>query len=121
MRLIKKYWEWNEKFNKTPFKLGSCINELEKGKLVVKKCDNEYTSSNESIKLINTYEGNINAVFFKDGGDLFCKKNISELEIKDFIKEVDKILIPAGENVKGDILFVVFRGGFASLFGIIRK
>jgi len=121
MRLVRKYWYWNEKLNQTPFKLGARIDDLEGSKLVDKKSIDKYTASKEKIKFLLTSDRKIEGVFFKDEYDLFNVKNIWELEIRDFVKVVDEILIPADENAKGDILFVIFRGGFVSSFSIVRK
>jgi len=120
LRKSVKYWKWNESLNLTPYKLGINIDDLVSKKIVTRH-QQKYLSVDENISSIDVVDGKIKAIFFDDEFELLHPKNIWDFKIDEFVDTINGILIPANFETKGDILLVLFRGGFVSFFGIIRK
>ena len=123
MNIIKKYWQWDEKFNTTAFKLGVSIQPLINKNLVFKNAENpnEYAGKDEVPWSITTKNGLIISVFYRKSFFPLYKDNLWEMEWKKFEKEVDELLEPANKELKGDLFYVVFRDFFIAIAGILRN
>ena len=120
--IIKKRWIWDEKYNSTEFKLGIDIKELISNNKVVPNEENpkEYFGTNNFPWTITINSENcIESVFFRDDFFDFYEDGLWDLEQEEFVKRIDRILMPEVELDKAsDILHVVFRGGFVAIAGI---
>lgn len=123
-QIIKKYWIWDEIFNPTDFKLGENIQLLSDRGLVVESKNelNVYYGINGYPWQIKTNKGYIESVAFRD--DKFfplCLEKIWDMESNTFIKTVEELFKPCDDDYIGDVLCVVFRGGFVAIAEIKRR
>ena len=66
-RSVKRYWKWDEKFNDTPYKLGSDINDLLQKGLVSPSIDspsNFLGSPEGAPKYVEVVDGKVNFILF---------------------------------------------------------
>lgn len=128
MKKHKKYWIWDEHFNTSQFKLGGDIRKLVKiGKVVADKDDKKkFYGVDNKPWVIETEKLLIKSIFFRGDFLNFLEKedNIWEMELNNFENVINKYLEPIdinSINLHKDILYVVFKDGFVSISGIIRR
>ena len=125
MRITKKYWLWDEKFNQTSFKLGNDIQELEKRNLVCKstECEaEEYDGINGNPWKIRTINRHIRSITYRKTFFPFISENIWDMDYTHFELTVNKYLTLIEQPIAGhDIFYVVFRGSFIAIAMITRR
>ena len=89
-RSVQKYWKWDEKFNDTPYKLGSDINDLLHKELVSPSIDNPRNflgSAEGAPKYVEVFNGEVNFILFsslKKSTFPFIIKALRGMEQDDF-------------------------------------
>lgn len=127
-QILKKYWEWDEKYNNTPYKLGLDIHYLLQKGLVLpddEKEENRFLGLGEgAARHIEVCAGKISLVTFSSpNGSIFptIQEGLWDMEEPKFTETLNRILGPPCEPTHGDYLFVVFRGGFVTMAVILRR
>ena len=121
--IVKKTWNWDEKFNSTNFKLGDDINDLIKGELVISNRENKFEFFGVNYfpwRIDVDSNGLIESITFRERFFNFIKDDLWDMEVNKFIRNVDIYLNPKDNLEESDSLFVVFRGGFVAIAVIKR-
>lgn len=126
-QIVKRYWKWDERFNDTPYKLGSEISCLLRKGLVHpdKDVEDGFLGLGEgTARHIKVSTGKISLVTFSSPrGSIFptIQEGLWDMEEPKFTETLNRILGPPCEPTDGDYLFVVFRGGFVTWAAILRR
>ncbi|MHA7877916.1 MAG: hypothetical protein ACX93T_03285 [Bacteroidota bacterium] len=124
---MKKYWEWDERFNDTPYKLGSEIQDWLQKDLVYpdkNKKDRFLGCKKGAPECIEVNNGKVILVLFSFASNSTfpeIKQGLWDMEEPAFIATLNNILGLPCTPQSGDYLFVVFRGGFVTAAAIFRK
>ena len=125
--LLQEYWEWNEELNDTPYKLGSDINDLLQKGLVFPSIDeaNKFLGNAKGApRDVEVIDGKITLVFFssvRKSTFPSISEGLWDMEERDFIKTLSKLLKKTTGPISANNLFVLFRGGFVAFAMIFRK
>ena len=128
-QIIKRYWQWDEKYNGTPYKLGLDINYLLQEGLVHphKEEEDSFIGLGEGASRhieIEVSAGKIDFVTFSSPrSSIFptIQEGLWDMEAPKFTEVLNEILGLPCEPTCGDYLFVVFRGGFVTMAIIFRR
>ena len=118
-RGYKEYWEWDEKFNNTPFKLGLDIKEFPTGLLLpmTSNPNKFFCNKPDAPEYVEVVDGKIKLVFFKRSKCFtYSYPHISEglwsRNGRDFIATLNEFLKKTDGPGSGDNLLVLLhRGG----------
>ena len=95
---VQTYWKWNEKFNDTPYKLGSDINDLLHKELVSPSIDNPRNflgSAEGAPKYVEVGDGKVNFILFsslKKSTFPSITKGLWDMKEQDLIATLNKLL-----------------------------
>lgn len=122
IRSVQKYWKWDEKFNDTPYKLGSDINDLLQKGLVRPSSDNSTNflgSAEGAPKYVEVVDGKVNFILFsswKKSTFPSIAKGLWDMKQRHFIKTLSKFLTRKTIMPRsGDHLLVDFREGYVTI------
>jgi hypothetical protein len=135
-KIDKFFYKWDNQFFDLEYELGADISILRKNKNVI-EIINEETKETE----FKGVDGVPNRVLLKDNkivsiwlsGSIELPNNDSlfELPMEDLLPELDKKLKSLNAQIRNvdslknynesDVLYLIFRGGFITLIGILKK
>lgn len=123
MRIIKKYWLWDESYNTTDFKLGLDIEPFVKQELISSDPEesNCYLGKDGFPWKITSINGRVKGVAFSRSFFPLFDKRLWDMEANEFETVVNHYLTPADGSETGDLLYVVFREFFVAIAMIYRK
>ena len=125
-RSVKRYWKWDEKFNDTPYKLGSDINDLLQKGLVSPSIDspsNFLGSPEGAPKYVEVVDGKVNFILFssfKKSTFPSIAKGLWDIKEQDLIATLNKFLKKTTVLRSGDKLLMVFREGVVIIATLSR-
>ena len=123
----KEYWEWDEKFNNTPFKLGLDIKEVPIGLLLsITANPNRFPGNRPGApEYVEVVDGKITLVFFNRlTGSTFpyISEGLWSRNGRDFIATLNQFLQKTDGPSSGDNLSAsLFRGGVVGNVTLFRS
>jgi len=117
-KITKLYWQWNEKYNLTDYKLGEDISHLLSEKKILKIDDINYSGIDEFPYSITTVENKITSIFYSRR---FPESQIINWTLKEqeLVDSLDTLFERSNVDEKGDKLFIVFRDFYVAFVGFI--
>lgn len=123
MRTTKAYWQWDEALNCTSLKLGMNITEVLNDKFIYPDTENaeNYDCVDPNVWKVKVLGNKIESIWYVNNYFPLICDNLWDMKHDEFIRTVSAILKPATLPLEGDILYVIFRGSFATLIALMRR
>ena len=135
-KIDKIFYEWDNQFFNLEYELGADISILRKNEnlreiLNEETGEIEFESLNGNPSKISLRNNKIVSIWLSGRLELPNNNSLFELPMEDLLPKLDKKLKPLNTkigNVKNlknynesDVLYLIFRGGFITLIGILKR